>query len=356
MRLGLDLRCMTEGEAGGIAVYARELTSRLSALLGSENVAGVVTGMSVRVPEVSFPVKRLRVSNKLLNTSFITTRWPHLDSVVGADVFFAPTLKYLGLHRDTPLVLTLHDLSFIEHPEYFTFRQRIWHRGLHLRWLLERATRIIAVSQHTADDVQRLFPVTVGKVRVVYSGADHVPPGPHAPLPSLPPVYLLAFAPREARKNIANLRAAQAIVFPQHATPLVLIGSGAGEPAPGIVPVPYLNDSERWRAVANAQAFIYPSVYEGFGFPPLEAMTLGVPVIASHVTSIPEVGGDAALLVDPWDPQDIARAMVALVRDRALREQYSALGRIRAKYFTWDACAKQTAGVIKEAYDYAHRH
>ena len=356
MRLGIDLRCMTEGEAGGIAVYARELTSRLSALLGPANVAGVVTGRSVRVPEVPFPVKRLRVPNKLLNTSFITARWPHLDSAVGADVFFAPTLKYLGLHRDTPFVLTLHDLSFIEHPEYFTFRQRVWHRGLHLRWLLERATRLIAVSQHTADDARRLFPFTAEKLRVVHSGADHVPSGPHGPLPSLPPAYLLAFAPREARKNIANLRAAQAIAFPQNGTPLVLVGSGAGEPVPGLLPIPYLTDTERWQSLANSQAFIYPSVYEGFGFPPLEAMALGVPVIASHVTSIPEVVGDAALLVDPWDPQDIARAMVTVVRDSELRGRYSALGRERVQRFTWDACAQQTAVVIHEAATYAYRH
>lgn len=356
MRLGIDLRCMTEGEAGGIAVYTRQLAGRLAALLGPENAVGAVTGLSARAPEVPFPVKHLRFPNKLLNAAFITVRWPHVDSVVGADVFFAPTLKYLGLRSGTPFVLTLHDLSFVEHPEYFTFRQRVWHRGLHLQWLLQRATRIIAVSQHTAADARRLFPFTERKLRVIHSGADHAPPGPHARLSSFPPAYLLAFAPREARKNIANLRAAHALAYAQHNIPLVLVGSGAGEPAPGVVPVPYLADRDRWRAVANARAFLYPSVYEGFGFPPLEAMALGVPVIASHVTSIPEVVGDAALLVDPWDPQDIARAMVTLVQDEALRRQLSTAGRVRAQRFTWEACSTQTLAVIHEAYAHAHRH
>ena len=356
MRLGIDLRCMTEGEAGGIAVYARELTSRLSALLGSRNVVGVVTGASLVAPEVPFAVRQVRVPNKVLNASFITARWPHLDDLIRADVFFAPTLKYLGLRHGTPLVITLHDLSFIEHPGYFTLRQRLWHHGLHVRWLLERATRIIAVSQHTADDAVRLFPSTAEKLRVIHSGADHISPGPHATLPALPPAYLLAFSPREARKNIANLRRAHAIAFPQHNVPLVLVGSGAGESTPGIIPIPYLSNAERWRAVANALAFIYPSVYEGFGFPPLEAMCFGVPVIASHVTSIPEVVGNAALLVDPWDPQDLARAMVTMVRDATLRSRYSTLGKERAQHFTWDACAMQTAAVIQEAYAYAHRH
>lgn len=356
MRLGIDLRCMTEGEAGGIAVYARELAGRLSMSLGAANVAGLVTGFSAPTPDVPFSVRKLRVPNKVLNASFITARWPHLDSAVAADVFFAPTLKYLGLRNGAPLVLTLHDLSFIEHPEYFTLRQRVWHRGLHLQWLLRRATRIIAVSQHTADDARRLFPFTASALRVVHSGADHVPPGPHAPLATLPPKYLLAFAPREARKNIANLRQAHALGFPQHGVPLVLVGSGAGAPGSGIVPVPYLSNAERWRAVANANVFLYPSVYEGFGFPPLEAMALGVPVVASHVTSIPEVVGEAALLVDPWDPQDIARAMVTLVADESLRRQYSTRGQARVRDFTWDACSKQTLAVIHEAYAHAHRH
>ncbi len=356
MRLGIDLRCMTEGEAGGIAVYARELTSRLSTLLSSGSVVGVVTGLSAAAPKVPFAVKQLRVPNKLLNASFVVARWPHLDVATRADVFFAPTLKYLGLRQGTPLVLTLHDLSFLEHPEYFTFRQRVWHRGLHVRWLLERATRIIAVSQHTADDAQRLFPSTAAKLRVIHSGSDHVPPGQYPPLPSLPPAYLLAFAPREARKNVANLRHAHELAYPQHGTPLVLVGSGAGEPAAGIVCVPYLDERERWQAVANALVFVYPSVYEGFGFPPLEAMRVGVPVVASHVTSIPEVVGDAALLVDPWDSQDLARAMVALVRDPALRRRFQDLGKARVQHFTWGACAAQTAAVIQEAYAYAHRH
>lgn len=356
MHLGIDLRCMTEGEAGGIAVYVRELASRLPSLLQSSSVVGLVTGRSAIAPDVPFPVRQLRTPNKLLNASFITARWPHLDAAIGADVFFAPTLKYLGLQRGTPLVLTLHDLSFIEHPEYFTFRQRVWHRGLHVRWLLARATRIIAVSQHTADDARRLFPFTAEKLCVVHSGADHVQPGPHAPLTTLPPVYLLAFAPREARKNIANLRASHSLAFPQHGTPLVLVGSGAGEPTQGVISIPYLTDAERWQVLANAHAFVYPSVYEGFGFPPLEAITFGVPVIASHVTSIPEVVGDAALLVDPWDPQDMARAMVAMVRDSSLRSRYSALGKLRVQHFTWDACAAKTVTVIQEAYAYAHRH
>lgn len=356
MRLGIDLRCMTEGEAGGIAVYARELLRRLPTAMPAVTFEGMVTGLTPATPNVGFAVRQVRVPNKLLNVSLIAARWPHFDSTLGADVFFAPTLKYLGVRKSTPLVITLHDLSFIEHPKYFTTRQRVWHRGLHVRWLLERATRIIAVSQHTADDTRRLFPFTAEKLRVIHSGADHVPPGPHAPLPTLPPTYLLAFAPREARKNISNLRHAQSQAFSQHGTPLVLVGSGAGESRAGVIAVPYLTDSERWRAIANALAFIYPSVYEGFGFPPLEAMTLGVPVIASQVTSIPEVVGEAALLVDPWDPQDISRAMVAMVSDSNLRSRYRSLGRIRVQHFTWGKCVQQTAAVIHEAYTYAHRH
>ncbi len=356
MRLGVDLRCMTEGEQGGIATYARELIHRLPSHLGGFSCTGIVTGRSVRTPDVGFPVQHLRWPNKLTNASLIALHQPKLDQRIGADVFFAPTPKYLALLPKTPLTLTVHDVSFLEHPEYFTTRQRFWHTWLRFPALLKRAARIIAVSEYTARDLIRLFPFVQEKVRVIGSGADHVPAGQHAPLPNFPVQYLLAFAPRETRKNIANLLLAHQQAFPKHRIPLVLVGSGSVPAQDGVMHIPYLQPEALWRALANALAFIYPSLYEGFGFPPLEAMALDVPVICSHVTSLPAVVGDAALLVDPWDPADIAEAMVTLVQDSALRQTFIQHGQARVKHFTWERCAEQTAAVIRETIPtYAHR-
>lgn len=351
MQLGLDLRCLAEGEQGGIAVYAQALLPRLAKHFSS--VRGFTSGIHAQVSPQVFPVRNVRWPNKLVNASLVAAKWPRLDSLVQADIFFAPTPKYLALQPRTPLVLTVHDLSFVDHPEYFTYRQRFWHHWLRIRTLLGRADRIIAVSEHTATDIRAVRPDVADRIRVIHSGADHGPTVVTATYPGLPAAYAVAFASAEPRKNIDNIIAAQALAFSHTGVPLVLVGTGA-RPGAGILTLPYLSAADRWAVLGNAQALLYPSLYEGFGFPPLEAMRLGVPVVASHVTSLPEVLGDAALYVDPWDPQDIARGLETILHDTALVEQLRAQGRTQADTYHWDTCATLTAAVINEAY--AHRH
>ncbi len=351
MQLGLDLRCLAEGEQGGIAVYAQALLPRLAKYF--PNLRGIVTGLRARVPAQTFPVRSLRWPNKLLNASLVAAKWPHLDAVVQADIFFAPTPKYLALQSATPLVLTVHDLSFVDHPEYFTYRQRFWHHWLRIQQMLSRATRIIAVSEHTAADIRKIRPDVAERIRVIHSGADHGPRTIAERYPGIPTAYALAFASAEPRKNVGNIIKAQALAFPRTGVPLVLVGAGA-RAGTGILTLPYLSVADRWKVLAHARTLLYPSLYEGFGFPPLEAMRLGVPVLASHVTSLPEVLGDAPLYVDPWDPQDIARGLEVTLQDAALEAQLRAKGHVQAARYQWDTCATLTAAVINEAY--AHRH
>ncbi|MFA6587859.1 MAG: glycosyltransferase family 1 protein [Patescibacteria group bacterium] len=349
MRLGVDLRCVTEGEPGGIATYARELLPRLTQEFKSWEILGLITGLKPRKPDFPFSVKSFHQPNKFINFSLISFNSPKLDKYLGqADIFFAPTPKYIALSPKAKLVLTIHDLSFIEHPEYFTFRQRLWHKFLKIKKLLKRADRIIAVSEHTAFDIGKFAPEVKSKIRVIYSGVDHVPQAKLERLKDLPEKYLLAFSPPEPRKNIGNLLKAYALIYPKVNLPLVLIGSGKFTEQNGIIKKPFLSDSERWQVLANAQALIYPSIYEGFGFPPLEAFKLGVPVLASQVTSLPEVLGEAAILFDPWDPKDIARAIEVLVNDENLQERLRQLGYNQAKKYQWALTAQKTAGVIKE--------
>ncbi len=351
MRLGIDLRCLAEGEQGGIAVYAQSLIPRLA--VHFPGLRGFVSGAAVQTPVVPFDVAHLGWPNKLVNASLVALQHPHLDAVMGADVVFAPTPKYVALSPRTPLVLTVHDLSFVDHPEYFTRRQHFWHHWLRIRKLVNRADRIIAVSEHTAADVRNVVPSAADRIRVIHSGADHGPSTRPAPYPGLPPTYLVAFAPPEPRKNAVNIVAAQSLIFHQTGVPLVMVGSGSAG-MDGIIALPHLSAEARWRVLGNAQVLIYPSLYEGFGFPPLEAMRLGVPVVASHVTSLPEVLGSAVLYVDPWDPQDIARGMHAVVTDETLHADLHSRGLQQAAHYQWDTCATLTAAVIHDAY--AHRH
>lgn len=352
MRLAIDCRCLVEGAPGGIARYAGEVIPRVVQRLQPLDQVGFTTGWTAGHTQLgTLPLRQYKWPNKFLNAQLVCTGRPHLDTWLGANVVFAPTPKFFGLSPQAKSVMTVHDLSFVEHPEFFTYRQRFWHWGLRITSLLQRATRIIAVSEHTRDDIHRLVPGVESRVQVIASGADHVPPGPHAPLADFPKRYLLAFAPSEARKNVAGILAAHAVAFAQHGVPLVLVGSGTKGALPGgVIAKPYLSENDRWRAMANADVLLYPSLYEGFGFPPLEAMALGIPVIASHVTSLPHVLGDAALMVDPWDPQDIARACIALLADIELRTHYQRLGLAQVRQYSWDACAEKTAAVIRECF------
>lgn len=360
MQLNIDCRCLVEGEQGGIAQYARQIIPRLIGVLHPECARGFVTGRKAELPNpaalgIDPKIIRINFPNKILNLFLAFLQRPKLDRWFDSgSVIFAPTPKYLALSPKVPLVLTIHDLSFVEHPEFFTVRQRIWHAGLRIGALIKSATRIIAVSKHTKADIISLVPEATEKVRVVYSGVDHVPQTSFNPYPNLPTKYFLCLAPMEARKNILNLVRAFKSVFAKHQIPLVLVGAGQIPNSPGIIRLPHLSGQDRWRVMSHAEALIYPSVYEGFGFPPLEAMALGVPVIASHVTSIPEICAEAALLVDPWDPADFGQAISIILGDKILREKYIQLGRARAAEFTWQKSAQQTAQVIQEAYEDRH--
>jgi glycosyltransferase involved in cell wall biosynthesis len=360
MRLNIDCRCLVEGEQGGIAQYARQLIPKLVSVLQPEVARGFVTGRKAKIPNLDSlnldsKIIRVNLPNKLLNLSLACFQRPRLNHWLDPNsVIFAPTPKYFALDAKLPLVLTVHDLSFVEHPEFFTTRQRFWHAGLRIRSLLKRATRIIAVSQYTKADIIRLAPETAEKIKVIYSGVDHIPQTTFEPLRDLPKQYLLCFAPAEARKNILNLVAAFKEIYLKYKIPLVLVGTSQIPDSPGLIRLPYLSEKDRWRVMTHAFALIYPSVYEGFGFPPLEAMALGVPVISSQVTSIPEVCAEAALLVDPWDPADLRRAISSIYEEKNLREKLIQLGRTRAAEFKWQGSAEQTAKVIQEAY--ADRH
>ncbi|RJO59186.1 glycosyltransferase family 1 protein [Candidatus Parcubacteria bacterium] len=348
MRLGVDLRCLNEGQPGGIAVYAQELLPRLSAALSTWDFLGLLSGLKIREIDLPFSIRRINWPNKLLNFSLISAGYPKLENWLNeAEFFFAPTPKYLALKPKTKFVLTVHDLSFVEHPEFFTSRQRFWHRFLKIQKLIERADRLIAVSEHTAADIENLVKGSAQKIRVVYSGADHTPLAPQPRPKNWPEKYILAFAPSEPRKNLVNLLKAHARIYPKLKVPLVLVGTNC-QPGPGVIIQPYLSKNEHWRALANAEVLVYPSLYEGFGFPPLEAFRLSVPALAAFSTSLPEVLGNAALLVDPFDPNDLARGLETILQKDNLRQEFIRRGHAQVQKFKWSNCAEQTARVFLE--------
>jgi len=297
---------------------------------------------------------------------------PRVEWFVRFDVFFAPNFVPPPT-RSRALVVTVHDLAFRRFPETAPQSTRRWLRRIDRA--LDRASRIVVPSQATRKDLLELYPVPVDRVVAIPHGVDAEvfrPPPPEAVQAAkdrfgIDGPYLLSLGGIEPRKNLPNLiRAFDAL--PDDIRPgLVIAGAGVEwnpegrrllESALSAVPqrvreqivlTGYVSGSDKVGLLGGAVALAYPSLYEGFGLPVLEAMACGTPVLTSNVSALPEVAGDAALLVDPSDAESIAGGLERLLRDTDLREHLKNAGAARAAGFTWLESASKTAEVLHQA-------
>ena len=259
----------------------------------------------------------------------------------GADVLHCPT--YRGpLRPALPLVVTVHDLAVFRHPEAFNRWTRTYSPRLVPR-VLAAARLIIAVSEFTRRELVELLHVPDEKIRVVPNGVDaeFTPEGAAAG-----GEYVLAVGTLEPRKNLARLVEA----VRQNGIELRVVGArGWGNVEVGGNGVSWLGevtDAELARQYRGARCVAYPSLYEGFGIPVLEAMACGAPVVTSRATAMEEVADGAAVLVDPTDLAELAAGIERAV---AQRDDLVARGLKRARAFRWDAVADATVGVYREA-------
>ncbi len=294
--------------------------------------------------------------------------WTHLRFAAALwaerpDVTFVPA-HVLPLVFPGPAVVTVHDLGY----HYFPEAHPGWPRR-YLEWSTRysarRATLILADSQATRRDLAAVYAVEPDKVRVVYPGVDETlspvsDPGELARVRQrygLPARYLLFLGTLQPRKNIARLVQAYASsgLYGQ-GVGLVLAGARGWlydprwtEGVPGIVETGYVDDADVPALYGGAVALAFPSLYEGFGFPVLEAMRCGTPVITSNTSSLPELAGDAALTVDPLDVGALAAALRRVVEDAALRAQLVEKGYAQAARFTWQRAAGVALSALEEA-------
>jgi len=270
-----------------------------------------------------------------------------------------------------PVVVSIHDLSFEHLPETFKRRSRTQLR-LTVRRSARRATRILSLSEHTRRDIIETYRIDAEKVSAIpLAAAGHF--RPVADNRELQRVrhkygidgdYILCVGSIQPRKNVARLIRAYALLrgnFSADKLPkLVLVGKCAwlydetlrtlektGVKDTSVV-TGYVPESDLPALYSGALCFVYPSYFEGFGLPPLEAMKCGTPVIVGNRTSLPEVVGDAALSVDPFDIEAIAAAITRLMNNSALRDELSVRGQERARMFSWQHTARETLKVYTE--------
>ncbi|HET6579343.1 MAG TPA: glycosyltransferase family 1 protein [Gemmatimonadales bacterium] len=255
-------------------------------------------------------------------------------------------------------VATVHDLGWQVHPELYSQRVRLMYRAL-FPWVVRRADRFIAVSRYTADDLVRRAGVPAARIDVVHHGLDPLftaPPG-GMETGEAPP-YVLAVGGVSPRKNTRRLidaftrwrerggrRRAYRLLITGTSLDSDFFRNGATPPE-HVALLGYVDKTELPRLYAGAAAFLYPGIYEGFGLPILEAMACGAPVVTSTTGAAPEIAGDAAILVDPFDVTSIADGLErATMPPEAARLR--ALGRERVKQFDWDAAAAATEAVYR---------
>jgi len=278
------------------------------------------------------------------------------------DLLFVPA-HVLPLWRPRRSVATIHDLGYLFFPQAHPRRRRL---ELHLStaWNARVATRVIAVSRATRDDLVRIYRVPAERVEVVYHGVEerfHPQEDPAALARyHLPERYFLYLGTLQPRKNLERLLEAYAHL-PAGAPTLVLAGArgwyyqriaatiASLELERRVLLPGYISDQDVPAVLGAATALVYPSLYEGFGLPALEAMACGTPVIASRASSLPEVVGEAGLLVDPLNVEEIAAAMQRLLDDPALGQELRRQGLEQARRFTWERCARETMMVLEKA-------
>ncbi len=370
MRIGIDIRSLAAGRRTGVEEYTIGLLQELFRI-GSEHTYVLFFNAWGRgEPDLSwaqrFPhvtIKRFRIPNKLLNLCLWYLKRPRLDRLIGGvDVFFMPNLNFAALSREVKLIVTAHDLSFEFFPEMFAWRQRLWHFAVNFRSLLRRADAVIAVSASTKDDLVTRYGIAASKIHVILSGIDaRFAPADRNDVSllavqekyQLPYKFILYLGTIEPRKNLGALLSAfeafqrEAVGEEMSRYELVLAGRPgwkyeelfqAIDQSPvrdKIRLIGFVEDRDKPALYNLASVFVYPSFYEGFGFPPLEALACGVPVIASDSASLPEVVGEAGVLIDPYRPDEILQAFRGILGDKSYQMKLRERALARRSDFTW---------------------
>ncbi len=381
MRIGIDIRALASGKQSGVEEYVRGLLTELFRLGQEHEFVLFFNAWGKVTPDLSFAdgfqnvhLRRYRIPNKLLNFALWYLRYPKLDQLIGGvDVFFMPNMNFAAFSKKTKVIITVHDLSFEWFPETFSWKHRLWHYMINLRALLRRADAVIAVSHSTANDIIDRYRIRAQKVHAVLSGVN---PAFH-PLNrndihlievqkkyKLPYRFILSLGTLEPRKNLVSLVRAYE-VFHQTAVgemvkyELVIAGTPGWKceellEAVRRSPVRhhihllgFVAEQDKSALYTLASVFVYPSFYEGFGFPPLEALVCGVPVIASHSASLPEVVGKAGILIDPYRPDEILQALRQVLQDKDLRATLSERALAHKQRFSWEKSAEQFLAIVQ---------
>lgn len=375
MKIGIDARIILYQRRGG-AQYIYKLLEALFAI-DKENeyrllfsyFRGADKKVIKKLKGPNVKARVLRLPNRILTSMWDKFSFPSIELLLGkTDLFHIPYCHHV-LPLKSKLVVTIHDLIPLRFPEWFPQKILDSFRKTHAV-VLKKAQIVITDSQNSKKDIVELMGVNEGKIRVILLGIDQA----YRPLEDKKELlqhlrqyrindrYILFVGGANENKNLIRLLQAYEI-FRKNSSArhkLVLVGQRSWgydrllmevknlELQRDIIFTGYIPDEELLYIYNGADLLVYPSLYEGFGLPPLAAMACGVPVVAANTSSVPEVVADAGILINPYNVEELAQAIMNVLNDSGLRENLIQKGLLRSKQFSWEKCARETLEVYRE--------
>ncbi len=363
MLIAVNTRLLISGKLEGLGRFAHETLKRIAQnhpehqflfIFDRPYSEEFVYEKNV-IPIVAFPPAR----HPLLWYLFFEWGIPRIIRKYKPDLFLSPD-GWLSLRTEVPQIAVVHDLNFLHNPQWVEPVSRQYYRYFFPRFI-RKATQLLTVSEFTRNDIASRFSIPKEQIEVVYNGCS----SGFFPLAELPQKeiknsysqgedYFLVLGLVHPRKNLARIIKAFTAFKQQSAIKVKLLVVGSlrymtAEVKQALRESPFgsdivftgrMSDQELQKVMASSLGLVYASLFEGFGIPILEAMHCEVPVIASNTSSMPEVGGEAALYVDPYSVDSIASAMNSLFQDKELRKELIDKARTQRERFQWDKSAK----------------
>lgn len=360
MRIGIEITPLTATPTG-VGYYVRHLLAALLSQQDAPEYVGFASGLHPpALTDLSLNYRRIPLPTRLLYKCWEHIGIPRVDSLLGGVDMYHAVNYVLPPVTKAKRILSIHDLCFLRHPKWASPKvvgpfQRTIRKHAH------EADKVITCSESTKNEIVDLLELPKGRIQVIYDAADNIfqPVDPQLAQKQVTDAldiscpYMLFVGTREPRKNLNGLlKAFSKVSIPHH----LVIAGGSGWNSSDLQEqvtrlnlkgkvhfTGYIHDRALFPALyCAATAFLFPSWYEGFGLPVLEAMACGCPVIASNTTSMPEVGGDAALYAPPEESDTWANTIQKVAEDESLRDDMRRKGLEQAAKFSWQHCAKET--------------
>jgi glycosyltransferase involved in cell wall biosynthesis len=403
MTIGIDIRVLAKETRTGVEDYTINLLSRLVSIDKSIKYKLFYSGFRKLKLDYSWlknknvKIKKTRIPNRIFDLILKFIKLPKIDKLLGrVDIFLSPHFLITPLSKKTKRIMIFYDLSFLRFPKFFSFSKRIWHRFMLPKKQAQKTNTIIAISESTKHDLISFYKTDPNKIKVVYPGVDDkfkIISDKTKLIETknkyqLSDNFILYFGTIEPRKNIlglikvfeeikkekfgkildVNWQGFEGVVlgkkdkiFDFSKLKLVIAGTKGwlykeifervenSKFKNDIVFTGFVAEEDKACLYNLAKVFVYPSFFEGFGLPPLEAMACGVPTIVSNKSSLSEVVGDSAIMINPQNLNEMSWAIKEILENQELSDYLSKKGIEKVKQFNWDNTAKEILSACAKA-------